>query len=380
MTNTTVQAKIQNLRTELKHSFKERDNVIDGSLAAILSGEHVALFGPPGTGKSAIVNALCQAIDGASFFQWLMTKFSTPEEVFGPISLKGLEQDQYSRVTTGKLPVAHIAFLDEIFKANSSILNSLLTIINEKKFHNNGAPQDVPLLSLFGASNELPEAECLEAMFDRFLLRYWVNYIGDRDSLRNMMFGADPSANGATLTLDEIATAKKEVLAVTFSDEMVELLLNVKAILEEKGTKVSDRRWKKMIRIIKAFAYLQGAQAVEQDHLEILIDMMWREPKEIPVLSAEIRTIINPFMAKLVQILDAAKELVANLPKESDKSAFIGAASTANAELENMVTEIEKVLAKNKNAKVQAILDEVQGLYKTVQRRAAKAMGIKISA
>jgi hypothetical protein len=123
--------------------------------------------GSPGTAKSALVRAIAQAF-GGSYFERLLTKFSTPEELFGPISLKALEQDRYERVTAGKLPEAEFAFVDEVFKANSAILNSLLTAMNERLFHNDGAPAQMPLVSLFGASNELPEGKELEALFDRF--------------------------------------------------------------------------------------------------------------------------------------------------------------------------------------------------------------------
>src|SRR5689334_13999586 len=122
---------LQQLRSTLTSTFPERESVVDGALAAVLAGEHVLLLGPPGTAKSALVRALAQAF-GGRYFERLVTKFSTPEELFGPISLKALEQDQFTRVTTDKLPEADFAFVDEIFKANSAILNSLLTLLNER--------------------------------------------------------------------------------------------------------------------------------------------------------------------------------------------------------------------------------------------------------
>ena len=127
------------LRSDLTTHFPERKDVIDGALCAVLAGEHVLLLGPPGTAKSALVRAIAQAF-GGTYFERLLTKFSTPEELFGPISLKALEQDRFARVVTGKLPEAEFAFVDEIFKANSAILNSLLTLVNERVFHNDGKP------------------------------------------------------------------------------------------------------------------------------------------------------------------------------------------------------------------------------------------------
>src|SRR4051812_22993827 len=166
---TPMNQKLYQLRTDLADRFPERKQAIDGALFSILACEHVLLIGPPGTAKSALARAIAQTFSGV-YFERLLTKFSTPEELFGPISLKALEQDRFARVVTGKLPDAEFAFVDEIFKGNSAILNSLLTVVNERVFHNDGAPVQCPLVTLFGASNELPEGKELEALFDRFLL------------------------------------------------------------------------------------------------------------------------------------------------------------------------------------------------------------------
>src|SRR5207344_1960401 len=142
------------VRDELEQAFVERSEVIEGAMIALLARAHVLLIGPPGTAKSMLADELCRRIEGGVYFQWLLTKFTTPEELFGAVSLKALEADDYRRVTANKLPEAHIAFLDEVFKASSSILNAILTIINERFFHNGRQVAAVPLLTLFGASNE----------------------------------------------------------------------------------------------------------------------------------------------------------------------------------------------------------------------------------
>src|SRR5579871_3233577 len=207
-------AKLSAIRDELNHLFLERAELIDGALCALLSASHILVIGPPGTAKSMLADELCRRIDGANYFQWLLTRFSTPEELFGAVSLKSLEQDDYRRVTDHKLPEAHIAFLDEIFKANSSILNALLTLVNERIYHNGRARVTVPLITMFGASNELPDEEELTALFDRFMLRFMVDYISEEFRFLKMLEGSKPEAR-TTITFAELDAARADTARVS---------------------------------------------------------------------------------------------------------------------------------------------------------------------
>src|SRR4051794_5027974 len=240
---------LQQLRTDLNSRFPERKAVIDGALCSILAGEHVLLLGPPGTAKSALARAIAQAFSGV-YFERLLTKFSTPEELFGPVSLKALEQDRFARVVTGKLPEAEFAFIDEIFKANSAILNSLLSLINERVFHNDGAPLQCPLVTLFGASNELPEGKELEALFDRFLLRFDIGYLLRPANLKAVMLAPDPVLSTGS-SMAELRKEQKETSQVKLTDATVDAVLAIREACAAEGIIASDRRWKKCLKLLQ---------------------------------------------------------------------------------------------------------------------------------
>ena len=273
---------ILNIKQEFSGYFKERDAEINGSLLALLSGEHVLLLGPPGTAKTLLASKICETIEGGNFFHYLLTRFSTPEEVFGPLSLKALEKDEFSRRVEGYLPTAHIALLDEIFKANSSILNSLLTVLNERKYHNGKEVLDVPLFSVFGASNELPEEdESLEALYDRFLFRYSVDYIQHEENLEALIFeNTEDFLPSTKLSIEDIREIRKKARDMRVDPEVRAIIRGLRRELKNSNIFVSDRRWKKIINVLRVASAVNGHTSVNRMTVVLLQHMLWDLPEQ----------------------------------------------------------------------------------------------------
>jgi len=247
-------------------------------------------------------------VEGAQYFQWLLTKFTTPEEVFGAVSLRALEQDEYRRVTVGKLPEAHIAFLDEVFKSSSSILNALLMILNERRFHNGREVREVPLITLFGAANELPEDDELSAIYDRFLLRFVVDYIGE-DWRFLRMLRAEPPAERTILTLDEVRSLEREAERVEVPDGVLRSLAELRRALGERQVVASDRRYRQSLTLLRALALVRGKQQVGDRELMFLEHVLWRDPAERETLREVLRQLVHGYDEQVQELVFQSREL-----------------------------------------------------------------------
>ena len=366
--------KLAAIREELKQMFLERGELIDGSLSALLSLHHVLIIGPPGTAKSMLADEICRRIDGASYFQWLLTRFTTPEEIFGAVSLKGLEQDDYRRVTAHKLPEAEISFLDEVFKANSSILNAILTIINERIFHNGKEIVPIPLLTLFGATNELPEDDELMALYDRFLLRFVVNYIAE-DFCFLRMLESTPQSERTTLTLDELRQAQAEVREVSISDHVFRAMTDIRRELGRKNIIASDRRYRQSLSLLQAHAYLSGEQQVAERDLFFLEHALWRDPGEQPEVRNVIREILLGYEEEVKELLYQSREIrdYALRPWETNEMRA-RALIEVHTKLRNILSRVEQVMDKAKQLgrpldQVGAIKEEIEGIQQQMLER-----------
>lgn len=266
---------LQAIQKKLNKRFYDREEEIEALLTALLSRQHLLFIGPAGTGKSVLSSMLGEIVEGSQYFQHLLTPFSTPEELFGVLSLKDLEQGIYKRNVKNMLPEAHFAFIDEIFKANSAILNSLLTLINERIFYNNGVPIQSPLMTIVGSSNEyIEEGEGLEALFDRFLLRYEVNYIREEESFIAMLKDRTP-IQIPKISMGELYEHQIRVANVDISDSIYQAIAKIRQALHDAGIRPSDRRFKQSLSILRAKAYLAGRNEVLRTDLNIMANVLW---------------------------------------------------------------------------------------------------------
>jgi MoxR-like ATPase len=271
----------------------ERDDEARLLVLSMIAGEHILFLGPPGTGKSVLGRRLSQLCGGV-FFQRLLTRFTTPEEIFGPLSLRALENDEYRRCTAGFLPTASIAFLDEIFKANSAILNTLLTILNERQFDNGaGVREDCPIRCVVGASNELPESDELDALYDRFLVRKEVLSLSDEGVMKILSmptpgFATPTTTSGSNFQIPfandldpAIVAVSKAAETVHMGDDVCSLMRDLRRFMKEKlNVDVSDRRLVKAARLLKISAASHGRTRVDPIDCLLLQHVVWRLPEQ----------------------------------------------------------------------------------------------------
>ena len=342
--------RFKQLLGEMNRGIYEKETEISLSLLAALAGESIILLGPPGVAKSMVARQLKTAFRDAQSFEYLMSRFSTPDEIFGPVSIQKLKtSDTYERAMEGYLPTADVVFLDEIWKAGPAIQNTLLMVINEKIFRNGNREMHLPLKLLVAASNELPaKGEGLEALWDRFVIRIESRPIKLEKNFRAMLLESHADFLGPTdftdstdfsgftgglghadfadnadfsdlkITSEEYAEWTERIDKIGVKIEVLDAIsairkslraVNVDEAAERRNIYVSDRRWKNIVRLLRTSAFMQDREEVDICDLLPIYHCLWQEPEERDAIrNIVIRALFSPFADKLVEMKNALAE------------------------------------------------------------------------
>jgi MoxR-like ATPase len=299
--STELSARLRKVAETLDAQFLGKSEVIRLLLIAVVAREHAVLIGPPGTAKSALLRTLAGLLD-TRYFEYLLTRFTEPNEIFGPVDIAAFREGQYRRRTAGMLPEAEIVFLDEVFKSNSAILNALLSLLNERRYTSGGQVIECPLISAFGASNEVPADESLSALFDRFLLRirsdnldaYHFNELlalgVDHEVRRLRRQAAQPLVTAAELH----AMVEELARRLQFSDAFLSSYKGLVFQIRAEGVTISDRRVVKMLKLFAASAYLDGRAHADNSDFFVL-KHIWNSEDQAPILEAIVQPVLEAF-------------------------------------------------------------------------------------
>ncbi len=299
----TLPSRLAGLARALERRFLGKSEVIRLLLVAAIAGEHAVLIGPPGTAKSALIRTFARLIH-ARYFEYLLTRFTEPNEIFGPVDIGAFREGRYERRIEGMLPEAEIVFLDEVFKSNSAILNALLTLFNERRYTSGSRVIKCPLLSAFGASNEVPSDETLTAIFDRFILRIRNDNLDAYHFQDLLQKGLDLEALAASDVLEEplfqpfatareLAELQRGLLKNTrFDEEFFSLYKGVAFQIRAEGVSLSDRRVVKLLKLFAASAYLDGRARPDAGDLFVL-KHVWNSEDQAPILDAIVTPVLE---------------------------------------------------------------------------------------
>lgn len=291
----TTTDKLKNVLAHLKQTFVGKDEIIDLLGIALLARENAFLYGPPGTAKSAIVRMMSQSVVGGANFEYLLTRFTEPNEIFGPFDIRKLKEGELTTNTAGMLPEASLVFLDEIFNANSAILNSLLMALNERVFRRGQETRNLPALMFVGASNGLPEDEALAALLDRFLVRVRCDYVDpellDQVLLAGRKLEKQENEEPPTITPEELKDLQKQTRAIDLGPVRNEYIALVHS-LRNTGVKVSDRRAVKVQNLVAASALMCGRTAANLSDLWVL-RYIWDTEEQIEVLAGIVDAVVK---------------------------------------------------------------------------------------
>ena len=378
VTAMTVPAKLRQAITEISHEFLERRDVAEIMVVANLAMAHGILYGPPGAAKSALIRRVCEIYEGARSFDMLMDKESGKTDLFGQIDAELYDRTgRYERDLEGGLADCHIGMMDELGKTRSGLANLTLTAINERLFKNGKTIMNIPLISLWGGSNEMLEP-VLAAFEDRFLIKRFVDYLQEPANFSAYLASKVKTHGGApkvrtTITLDELLHAIEEVRYIPVPQRILDALLGLRSELKNEGIVASDRRWGDAVALLQALAWLSERDEVDEDDLRILQDVLWRKPEDIGKVKTKVLALTSEITREAMLIQDTLsevnRELVAR--KGTSRANLMGYAIDANYLLETAGKKLTGLFAQaRKEKKNTATLDSVGNELKELQIRA----------
>jgi MoxR-like ATPase len=286
-----VVQKLQTLFGEMDSILTERTEVLKVLFTALVAKQHAVLLGPPGVGKSTAINMMADQI-GIIVFKKLLTRFTDVSEIFGPESIKGLMEDEYRRALMYGAD-SPIWFLDEVWKANSALLNALLTSLEERAIDNGGIRHDLPLVSCFAASNEPPQDESLAALRDRFTFTVMVEDVSLHGFMELMQAKASDARRKphTSITETELRAVQDAARNVRVNADVLTAMGKLRRRLLEEGVSVSTRRQLAGLDSIKAYALMQGSSTAELEHMAILSHVLWTHEEEREIVRNLVREI-----------------------------------------------------------------------------------------
>ncbi len=377
----SLPARLVQLARSLEARFLGKDEVIRLLLIAVLAGEHAVLIGPPGTAKSALLRTFSRMLD-AAYFEYLLTRFTEPNEIFGPVDIAAFREGKYQRRTEGMLPQAEIVFLDEVFKSNSAILNSLLTLLNERRYTAGGEVVRCPLLSAFGASNEVPSDETLTAIYDRFILRIRSDNLDAyhfqdllQKGLEHEILQLTDAPTQAFVRAREIAELHRSFAQrMRFSEDFFSQYKGLVFQVRAEGVSLSDRRVVKLLKLFAASAYLDGrAQPDASDFF--VMKHIWNNEDQAQILDAIVSPVLEAHYREHpnVRRVGAAGVGIEALAGEIDRvrQVLTGAGGLTDVQLFSQLkalNEIKAALVASQDPRAQELMQRVDQLLEAAFR------------
>jgi MoxR-like ATPase len=377
----SLPARLAQLARALQERFLGKDEVIRLLIIAAIAGEHAVLIGPPGTAKSALIRTFARLIQ-ANYFEYLLTRFTEPNEIFGPVDIGAFREGRYERRTEGMLPAAEIVFLDEVFKSNSAILNALLTLLNERRYTSGGHVLKCPLLSAFGASNEVPGDETLTAIYDRFILRIRNDNLDAyhfqdllQKGLEHEILQMTDAPVQPLVAARELAELQRGLLQRTrFSEEFFSQYKGIVFQIRAEGVSLSDRRVVKILKLFAASAYMDGRAQPDAGDLFVL-KHVWNNEDQAQILEAIVTPVLETHYREHPQArrVGAAGVGIEALAAEIDRvrQVLIGAGGLSDVQLFSQLkalNEIKSALASSSDVRAKELIQRVDQLLEAAFR------------